>query len=145
MGSPAHRRAGGAGLARATLWAAIAVLALGGAAFSGCDIGGGDDDEPATTPATTEATGPTGPTGKNGDGGGDGGADGGTTDGGTTDGGTTDETPADTGPAVPESGGVGVDDYDPETDSPENDQPPPPGSPQEKFEQACDENPDLCD
>ena len=125
-------RAGGAGLARVTLWAAIALLALGGAAFSGCDIGGDDDDEPATTtPATTEATGPTGPTDKEGRGG--------------ATGGGSDETPADTGPTVPESGGVGADDYDPETDSPENDQPPPPGSPQEKFEQACDENPGLCD
>jgi hypothetical protein len=140
MGSPAHRRAGGAGLGRATLWAAIAVLALGGAAFSGCDIGGGDDDEPATTPATTEATGPTGATDKQDDGGSGGGTD--ETGSGT---GGADQTPADTGPAVPESGGVGVDEYDPETDSPENDQPPPAGSPQEKFEQACDENPDLCD
>jgi hypothetical protein len=134
--SPARRGAGAAGPARVTLWAAIAVLVLGGATLSGCDIGGGDDDEPAaTTPATTEATGPTGATDKQGDGGSGGGAGGG----------TTDETPADTGPAVPESGGVGVDDYDPEADSPENDLPPPAGSPQEKFEQACDQNPDLCD
>jgi hypothetical protein len=131
-----HLKAGDAGLARVTLWVAIAVLALGGAAFSGCDIGGGDDDEPATTtPATTETTGPTGPSGDVGGGGG------GVGEGG----GVGDPTPEDTGPTVPESGGVGADDYDPEADSPENDLPPPPGSPQEKFEQACDENPGLCD
>ena len=132
MRSRLDQGAGNAGLARVTLWAAIAMLALGGVALSGCDIGGGDDNEPAaTTPATTETTGPTGPSGDNrGDGDGDGGGD---------------ATPEDTGPTVPESGGVGADDYDPETDSPENDQPPPPGSPQEKFEQACDENPGLCD
>jgi hypothetical protein len=130
-----HLKAGDAGLARVTLWVAIAVLALGGAAFSGCDIGGGDDDEPATTtPATTETTGPTGPSGDVGGGGGVG-----------EGGGVGDPTPEDTGPTVPESGGVGADDYDPEADSPENDLPPPPGSPQEKFEQACDENPGLCD
>jgi hypothetical protein len=134
--SRSHRGAGDAGLARVALWAAIAVLALGGAALSGCDIGGGDDDEPAaTTPAATDTTGTTGPSGENGGGGG----------GGDGSGGSTDATPEDTGPTVPESGGVGADDYDPETDSPENDQPPPPGSPQEKFEQACDENPGLCD
>jgi hypothetical protein len=132
MRSRLDRRAGGAGLSRVALWAAIAVLALGAAALSGCDIGGGDDDEPAaTTPATTETTGPTGPSGDN--------------RGGGNGGGGGDATPEDTGPTVPESGGVGADDYDPETDSPENDQPPPPGSPQEKFEQACDENPGLCD
>ena len=117
---------------KVTLWAAIAVLALGGAAFSGCEIGGGDDDEPAaTTPATTEATGPTRPTGEEGSGG--------------KDEGGGDATPEDTGPTVPESGGVGADDYDPEQDTPENDLPPPPGSPKEKFEQACDQNPGLCD
>jgi hypothetical protein len=127
----AHRKAGGAGRARVAAWAAIAVLGLGGAAFSGCDIGGDEDEPAATTPAATETTGETGPTDRSG---GDGSADGG-----------ADPTPEDTGPTVPESGGVGADDYDPEKDSPENDLPPPPGSPQEKFEQACDQNPGLCD
>jgi hypothetical protein len=125
----ADRKAGGAGLAPVAAWAAIAALALGGATLSGCDIGGGDDDDtPATTPAATTGE-PTDTTGASGNQGGGG----------------RDETPEDTGPTVPESGGVGADDYDPEKDSPENDLPPPPGSPQEKFEQACDQNPGLCD
>ena len=129
-----YRKAGAAGLARVTLWAAIAVVGLGGAAFSGCDLTDGDDDDSVTTtPATTgtETTGATGQSDKSG--------------GGPVGGDQTPETPEDTGPVVPESGGVGADDYDPEADSPENDLPPPPGSPQEKFEQACDENPGLCD
>ena len=33
----------------------------------------------------------------------------------------------------------------PAGDSPENDVPPPPGSPAERFEQACDRNPALCE
>lgn len=123
---------------RAAVWAAVAALGVGGAAFAGCDLPGtGDDEETvATTPTTTdtEATGPTGPSGENGGGGGGGG------------GGGRDKTPADTGPTVPESGGVGAEDtYDPEQDTEENDLPPPAGSPQEQFEQACDENPGLCD
>jgi hypothetical protein len=113
------------------LWVALGALALAGVAFGGCDVPvvGGDDDETIVTTPTTPTTGPetTGPTGPSGEGGG------------------RDKTPADTGPIVPESGGVGADGYDPEQDTPENDLPPPPGSPQEKFEQACDQNPGLCD
>ena len=115
---------------RTALWAAVGLLALSGAALSGCDVPvvSGDDEETIVTTPTTgpETTGPTGPSGGNGGGGGD-------------------KTPADTGPTVPESGGVGADGYDPEQDIEGNDLPPPPGSPQEQFEQACEANPDACD
>jgi hypothetical protein len=110
--------------------AAVALLGLGGAALGGC----GDDDEEtaATTPTTTdtEANGPTGPSDQQVGGGGDGGGD--------------DPTPADTGTTVPESGGVGVNEHDPEQDTEQNDLPPPPGSPAEQFEQECEANPEIC-
>jgi hypothetical protein len=121
------------GLARRlALLAAVAVLGLGGGALGGC----GDDDEEtaATTPTTTEteADVPTPPPDESGEG----------------DGGGSDQTPADTGTTVPESGGVGADDVDPEQhageDTEQNDLPPPPGSPAEQFEQECEANPEIC-
>jgi hypothetical protein len=133
---PASRFPGLVG--RAAVWATVAALVAGGAAFAGC---GSDDDgdETVATPTTTEteATGPTGPSGGDDDGGGSGGGGGG--------GEGEDPTPEDTGPVVPESGGVGADDYDPEQDTEENDTPPPAGGPQEQFEQFCEDNPGACD
>lgn len=56
---------------------------------------------------------------------------------------TVNEGPDDSGGVVgPSYGGRGADPEQP--DSPENDVPPEPGSPQEAFEQYCDENPDAC-
>ncbi len=112
-------------------WIVVAVLGVGGAALPGCDLTGSDEEDTvATTPTTTgtDATAPTAPSSQNGGGGGGG----------------EDQTPADTGPTVPESGGVGSEDYDPEQDVPGHDIPPPPGSPQEQFEQECAENPGIC-
>jgi hypothetical protein len=43
------------------------------------------------------------------------------------------------------SGSGGRGSYDPaKPDTPENDVPPPPGSPQEAFEQMCEQNPAAC-
>jgi hypothetical protein len=43
----------------------------------------------------------------------------------------------------PKTGGTPS--YDPvKPDTPENDVPPPPGSPQEQFEQLCEQNPAAC-
>jgi hypothetical protein len=129
LGKAARRRPSIAG--GFATWVAVAVLGMSGAALPGCDLTGSDDeDTAATTPTTTEtdAKAPTGPSGQNGGGGGGG----------------DDQTPADTGPTVPESGGVGGDEYDPEQDAPGHDIPPPPGSPQEQFEQECAENPGIC-
>jgi hypothetical protein len=142
----ARGTAGRAGLARHVgVWAAVVALGLGGAALGGC--GGDDDDETAaTTPDTTteaeakepnapsdsEDTGSEQPSGDTGEGDDIAGGD--------------DPTPADTGTPVPESGGVGVDDTGkPDEDTEQNDVPPPPGSPAEAFEQACDADPELCD
>jgi hypothetical protein len=133
-------RAGRAGLARRVgVWAAVVALGLGGVAFAGC--GGDDDDETAaTTPDTTtteaEAKKPKAPSDSEDTG----------SEQPSGDYGDDDPTPADTGPPVPESGGVGVDDTNgPEEDTEKNDVPPPPGSPAEAFEQACDADPELCD
>lgn len=50
-----------------------------------------------------------------------------------------------TEPAEPQTGGVGAGGYDPgREDSSSNDKPPPPGSPEEAFEQACEQNPAAC-
>ena len=45
------------------------------------------------------------------------------------------------GGGTPAPGGGGA----PAPDSPENDTPPPAGSPEERFEQGCDANPAACD
>ena len=129
MSALAPRQAGlGAG-------ALVVCLALLGAfAFAGC---GGDDDEsssPTTTPTIEPAT-PTGPTGPAGEGADD-----------------QDGPPSDDTDLEPEGGTIkppaeSEDQASGGTepvDSPENDTPPEPGSPEEQFEQYCDENPDAC-
>jgi hypothetical protein len=142
----AHRTAGRAGLARRVgVWAAVVALGLGGAAFGGC--GGDDDDETAASaPDTTteaEAKEPNAPSDSEGT---EGEQPSGDTGGGDGVAGENDPTPADTGTPVPESGGVGVGETNqPNEDTEENDIPPPPGSPAEAFEQACDADPELCD
>lgn len=103
-------------MSRIAVWAALAALAFAAAAFSGCDLPGMGDDETALT-TTTGATGPSG-SGKK----------------GSKDG------PPGSGGAQPPQGA-----YDPEQDVEGNDIPPPPGSPAEKFEKACAENPGICD
>jgi hypothetical protein len=48
-------------------------------------------------------------------------------------------------PETTTGSGSGGDNYDPaQPDTPENDVPPPPGSPQEAFEQMCEQNPAAC-
>jgi len=104
-------------------------LLAAGALLAGC----GGDDEPAsetvptTAPTTTEST----TTGKT-----------------STEGAATDPAPdqggslggsEDSGP----SGGSRAPDPS-QPDSPENDIPPPPGSPAERFEQECQVNPQAC-
>jgi hypothetical protein len=138
LGDPMRAAPGrSAGARRPAAWAAIAVLGLAGTAVGGCDLSGSDEDTVAETPTTTSKTG--------------------TTEATTTEsqGGepptptTTTTTPpgsGDTG-APPESGGTGAPQgkYDSEKDVEGHDIPPPPGSPAEKFEQACDQDPALCD
>lgn len=108
------------------------VLALAATGFAGC----GDDDPAETTTPTTEPVTPTGAAGpgatdaedeakEEATGGGDVGLEDGTV-----------SPPPETDPEnLPTEPGV---------DSPENDIPPEPGSPAEKFENFCDENPDAC-
>jgi hypothetical protein len=122
-------------------FAATAVLALGigGTALAAC---GGDDEPTAatTTPTTTGAAG-------------DGDSEGTAQVEDTNEGGTVDQAPAPEAPAptdtgsgsAPPSSGGTPPAYDPEQDSPENDIPPPPGSPAEQFEQECEQNPEICD
>jgi hypothetical protein len=61
---------------------------------------------------------------------------------------TAPTTTAPSGGVAPEtttSSGSGRGNYDPaQPDTPENDVPPPPGSPQEAFEQMCEQNPAAC-
>jgi hypothetical protein len=123
--APAGRPLRRAGLALICL-----ALALGASGLSAC----GDDDSETTTPTTEPAT-PTGPTGPtSGEEPGAGGAD--------QDGGGDVDLEDGTVTPPPET--------DPENlgaepqDSPENDTPPPPGSPAEQFEKFCDENPEAC-
>jgi hypothetical protein len=116
-------------LRRVVLGLTCVVLLLGSAGIAGC---GGDDSE-TTTPTTEPATltGPTGPTSADGAQGRDqqnGGGDVDLEDGTVT---PPPETDPENLPAEP-------------ADSPENDTPPPPGSPAEQFENFCDENPEAC-
>jgi hypothetical protein len=61
---------------------------------------------------------------------------------------TAPTTTAPSGGVAPETttgSGSGRGNYDPaQPDTPENDVPPPPGSPQEAFEQMCEQNPAAC-
>lgn len=113
-------------LRRVALGLTCVVVALGSVGIAGC----GDDDAETTTPTTEPAT-PTGPTGPTS-------AD--EPQGGNQNGGDVD---LEDGTVTPPP------ETDPENlpaepDSPENDTPPPPGSPAEQFENFCDENPEAC-
>jgi len=55
---------------------------------------------------------------------------------------TVPETPTAPETTTPEGGGTGAGGGQP--DSAENDVPPPSGSPQERFEQFCEQNPGAC-
>jgi hypothetical protein len=103
------------GRRRLALALLLPALALGAA---GC----GDDDAEETTPSVTvPAATETAPA--------------------TTAAPTTTESSTTTKP--PKTGGTPS--YDPgKADTPENDVPPPPGSPQEAFERMCEQNPSAC-
>jgi hypothetical protein len=125
-----HRRPGaGRSLRRsAGVVLSCAALALAGVGFAGC----GDDDGETTTPTTEPAT-PTGVTGPNG--------------------GRDDQRPGQQGDAALEDDTVSPPPEtdpsqlptEPAEDSAENDVAPEPGSPEESFEQFCDQNPEACD
>lgn len=111
------------------LGVALMCLALG-AAGAGC----GGDDEPTDT---TEPPLPSLPQGSPAP---DTGTD---TNGDSTDG-ATDTTPStDTAPTEP-SGGAPAPAPDAPADSPTNDVAPEPGSPESRFEDACEQNPAAC-
>jgi hypothetical protein len=96
----------------------VAVIAAG-LGVAGC----GDDDSGDTTPSISipTVTAPTAPTT------------------------TTPATPTTGGSAPGATTTQGGGRYNPSVpDSPENDVPPPPGSPQEAFEKQCEENPAAC-
>jgi hypothetical protein len=59
---------------------------------------------------------------------------------------TTEAAPTATTETIdPQTGGTGAPSADPnQEDSETNDKPPAPGSPEEAFEQACEENPAAC-
>ena len=70
-------------------------------------------------------------------------------EGGTGTGETTTTTDEPLDQPDPGTGGVPAPDTNdpaanPQRDSPENDLPPEPGSPEERFEQFCDQNPGAC-
>jgi hypothetical protein len=113
----------------------FACLALvAGTAVAGC---GGDDEEtgPTTTPTIEPAT-PTGPTGAAGE------------EGEEQEEPASDDSSVDpedgTVTPPPESGDQATGGTQDQVDSPENDLPPEPGSPEAQFEQYCDENPEAC-
>ena len=112
---------------------AIAAVVTGlavGQVVSGC----GSDDSPNREVTTPELTVP-----------GDSGGTTGTTDRGTTDEGTTGDSgtggsaPAVEAPQAPSGGAPAA----PE-DTPQNDAPPAAGSPAERFERFCEQNPGAC-
>jgi hypothetical protein len=121
--------------------AAAAILALG---IAGVALGCGDDDDEPVAVTTTPTTGATGADESVSAGNDDGTGDDQPADQAPTEGGSA---PTDTGTETPppSSGGSGGSTYDPEQDSPENDVPPPPGSPAEQFEQECEQNPEICE
>ena len=99
----------------------LALTALGlGALFTGC---GDDDDVEVTIPEIT--------------------VEGTTTTESTVQ--TTESTPSTTTGGDGEGGVSGGTSYDPDApDSSSNDKPPAPGSPEEAFEKACEQNPAAC-
>ena len=98
-----------------------AALALVVVALAGC----GGDDEPSETITTPQLTVP-------------GGDD-------TQDAAPTETVPApEPEPPDGDSGGSPAPAPQPAPDSPENDVPPPEGSPAERFEEFCDANPGAC-
>jgi len=100
---------------------AISLAAVAaGFGVAGCDDDSGDETTPSISiPSVTAPTAPT------------------TT---APSGGVAPETTTGSG-----SGSGGRGSYDPaKPDTPENDVPPPPGSPQEAFEQMCEQNPAAC-
>jgi hypothetical protein len=105
------------GRRRLALSLLLPALALGAAAC-------GDDDDEETTPSVTApAAIETAP---------------------TTTAPPTTTTPAEATTTKPPKTG-GTPSYDPaKPDTPENDVPPPPGSPQEAFERQCQQNPAAC-
>ena len=100
----------------ATIALACGLLALA----PGC--GGDDEEEPVKAPTLTVP---------------------GEREPDTTERQDTATTETDTAPAQPESGGQPAPEPQPE-DSPQNDTPPPAGSPAERFEQFCEDNPGAC-
>jgi hypothetical protein len=84
--------------------------------------GGDDEDEPITAPELTVPR---------------------ATDTETEANTTTDQTGTESVPSQPDSGGAQAPSTESQ-DSPQNDQPPPAGSPAERFEQFCEENPGAC-
>jgi len=105
----------------AALLLAISALAVGAAACGGDDDGGSEEAEvpEISVPAGKPQSVP---------------------DETTTTPETTTTTTPDTG-----GGGGGGGNYDPgKPDSPTNDIPPKPGTPEAKFEQFCEENPGAC-
>ena len=101
----------------ATITLACGLLALA----PGCG-GGDDEDPPPSAPALTVPR---------------------ETTPHTTEGQDTATTQTETAPAQPESGGQPAPEPQPE-DSPQNDTPPPAGSPAERFEEFCEQNPGAC-
>jgi len=57
---------------------------------------------------------------------------------------TTDDSGGSTAPTAPPADPGGSGGTDAPQDSPQNDTPPPSGSPAERFEQFCEENPGAC-
>ena len=97
------------------LLAAIAALSLGALAGVGCGDDGDDDVDVSVPEISIEST-------------------------TTTPTETTQSTPTD-----PDGGNGGGGNFDPsQEDSETNDKPPEPGSPEEAFEKACEENPAAC-
>jgi hypothetical protein len=129
-----------------------AILALASLAVAGCgsDSSTVDSTTPrppagtptstATTPTTKASTAPSpySTTPQQPDEG-HGRSGGGSSGGGSSGGGGSGGTPA------PSGGGNGSGGTKAPDDSPSNDQPPPPGSPAQRYEQYCNANPGACD
>jgi len=112
-------------------------VALTCVALAAAGAGCGGDDEPSDTtdpplPALPESS-PAPDTGTD-------------TGGDSTDPATDTPAPTDTAPKEPSdpSGGAPAPAPDPPADGPDNDVAPEPGSPESRFEEACDQNPAAC-